>query len=137
MSNVNARDDEYTILRLKARSVEPMRVRGPVLEPVPVVPESRDCEGHEERMRAHAERVAREERRAGDRYAELVCDACGVVAPRKGNVSVPEGVKPLVDRPRWVCRQVAGYGTNVVFCAACFAVWGWGDAVTCSDERGR
>lgn len=90
-----------------------------------LVPASHAVEGHAERMRAHMERVARDEVQPFDPRTERQCEACGHVAPR----GVDSG---------WASRPLPpAEGGAQVFCRACFGRWGWGDAVTCSDdERG-
>lgn len=115
----NGEDDAFTLFGLRSRARRTVRCRGPVFEVPTLVPESRGCAGHEERVRAHAERVAREETRSGDRYGQLVCDACGTVAPRAGNVRAKGGE----NGARWVCRQLLP-GINEVYCRGCVDLWG-------------
>lgn len=127
-------EEEGTVKGLRSRGFRLVRCRGPVLERLPRAPLSRECPGHEERMRAHCERVAREERRDSDRHCELQCDACGTVAPRKGNQARPAVARPVTTGrestastgPRWVCVKVRGETYNVVFCSACYRRWGKG-----------
>ncbi len=97
----------------------------------PRVPRSCDVEGHEERIRAHAERMAAELAREAERdRTHVTCDACGVVASRAGNVSVREVAFnrredwEAAQAQRWVCRRV-GSSFNESYCRACFDVWGW------------
>jgi len=93
-----------------------------------LLPQSSDVEGHEERMAAHCARVAVEDVKGNG--MELTCDACGTVAPRKGNQSVNATVyrtpREKADAAgRWVCR--AANGGREMYCRACFDVWGWPD----------
>jgi hypothetical protein len=132
--NLPKDEDESTVKGLRFRGRRLVRCRGPLLARVPLVPLSCECEGHEERMRAHCERVAREEKRDSDRHRELQCDACGLVARRKGNQARHAEARPVTtDResqastgPRWVCLKVKPHNYNVVFCSACYRRWGLG-----------
>jgi hypothetical protein len=93
-----------------------------------LVPRSCDVEGHEERIAAHAARVALEDCKGNG--SELVCDACGTVAPRKGHMAGRADVWRTPDEraaaaARWACRRVRGTTHNETYCRACFDVWGW------------
>lgn len=93
-----------------------------------LVPMSRDVDGHAERMRAHMARVARADVKGN--ASDLTCDACGTVAPRKGNMRVnPDVYRTPREKTeaagRWACR--GANGEREMYCRACFDVWGWPD----------
>lgn len=69
-----------------------------------------------------------------DSHLQLVCWACGVVAPREGSACLVNPARGTDTKRRFVSRKLSANLTET-YCPECFEVWGWPDEYLAEVER--
>lgn len=123
---------------------------GVILEVSRLVPEAREALAPDE----YEARIAEYQRRAAanlplplfgeaqpdvpefvaDRHRQLVCWACGVVAPREGSAHLKNPSAAADTSRRFRSRKIEQSITET-YCPDCFDVWGWPDEYLAEVER--